>query len=127
MPSTFAALVESRKAWIAEVLEPWCREAPVSELRQTALEWLDIAGKADVDATLWLWAWSRFPGLVYEGLAGINETARVCVTLTDGTVHEGYPDSRRGKQWEFCLIMDNGRESEMLSLDAIADVVRLEE
>ena len=39
---TFEELVASRKAWLAEVLQPWCRAAPLSALRRAELEWTDI-------------------------------------------------------------------------------------
>lgn len=119
---TFTELVESRKSWIREVLEPWCRKAPVAELRKAAAEWLDIAGKADAEATLWTWAWSRFPGLIYEGLSGINETVAVRVELTDGRVLEGYPNARAGQPWELTIITADGTESELVSLDEVVSV-----
>ncbi len=96
MPS-FADLVVSRKAWLAEVLQPWCRAASRKDLLLAEQEWTDIAGKVDPEATLWRWAWSRFPELVHESL-GIEETSEVLVTLKNGPEIRGYPDSRQSKR-----------------------------
>ena len=89
MTLTFADLVESRQQWIAEVLKPWCLAAPWKELFQAEQDWPDIAGQVDARMTLWAWAWSRFPGLVHEGLPGIDETHLVRVSRRDGQVLEG--------------------------------------
>lgn len=102
--SNFSELVRSRRGWIDEVLTPWCRAAARDDLLQAAEEWLDIAGKVDVESTLWTWAWSRFPPLVYEGLPGINETHPVLVTLADGRIVSGFPDSRAGEPGELVLV-----------------------
>ena len=67
-------------------------------------EWWDIAGKVDAESTLWTWAWSRFPVLVYEGLPGLNETNPVQVTLADGRAVSGFPDARAGEPGELVLI-----------------------
>src|SRR5688572_22456133 len=88
----FDDLVASRKRWIAEVLEPWCRGASRKDLLRAAMEWGDIAGRVDENATLWTWAWGRFPDLVYEGLSGVNETREVQVTLKTGEMATGFPD-----------------------------------
>jgi len=90
---SFEELVTSRKAWISDVLQPWCRTASVSALKQAEVEWIDIAGKVAPEKTLWPWAWSRFPDLVHETL-GIEETSEVEVTLQDGRIIRGFPDSR---------------------------------
>ena len=95
---TFADLVASRKAWLADVLTPWCRQAALADLRRAELEWVDIAGKVDPEKTLWYWAWSRFPELVNADLMAIDEARRVTVVLRDGRRFTGYPDSRRSKQ-----------------------------
>ncbi|MCA9080733.1 MAG: hypothetical protein KDA58_09255, partial [Planctomycetaceae bacterium] len=58
---TFDELVASRRAWNETVLKPWCQSASRKELRLAAQEWLDIAGRAAPEFTLWPWAWSRFP------------------------------------------------------------------
>lgn len=130
-PQTFAELAASRREWIANVLHPWCLQASHRELKLAALEWLDIAGKVDADATLWTWAWSRFPALVHEGLAGVNETLEVRVTWTDGTVVEGFPDSRASTNGQLVLLARTGEgtgsyaATEPRSIDEIAAVERL--
>ena len=98
----FDELVSSRKAWIAEVLQPWCRTATLAALKQAELEWLDIAGKVPAEKTLWPWAWSRFPDLVHEAL-GIEETTEVEVSLQDGRTVRGFPDSRASQQGQLIL------------------------
>ena len=62
----FDDLVASRKAWITDFLQPWCRSAPLAALKRAELDWADIAGKVTADKTLWPWAWARFPDLVHE-------------------------------------------------------------
>lgn len=99
---TFDELVVSRKAWLAEVLQPWCRGASLASLKQAELDWTDIAGKVASEKTLWPWAWSRFPDLVHESL-GIEETAEVQVTLRDGRTVHGFPDSRASQQGKLVL------------------------
>lgn len=94
-PSTFEFLAASRRQWIDDVLQPWCRQANLKQLRQAEAEWLDIAGRVDVNATLWTWSWERFDGLTYPDLVGVNETLEVRVRLADGTQVEGFPDSRQ--------------------------------
>jgi hypothetical protein len=101
--TTFAELVASRKSWLGDVLEPWCRAARQKDLRLAELEWVDIAGKVDPGKTLWYWAWSRFPELVQEELAGIDETRRVTITLKDGARYTGYPDARESTQGSLVL------------------------
>ena len=126
--TTFAHLVESRRRWISEVLQPWCRTASRRDLRLAELEWPDIAGRADPQSTLWLWAWGRFPDLVSEGISGIDETWRVRVTLQDGQSCTGYPDSRQSEQGQLVLIGDSPSTGEPLgpfSIDEIVEVVRL--
>ncbi len=98
----FDELVASRKAWIAEILQPWCRTATLAALKQAELEWLDIAGKVAAEKTLWPWAWSRFPDLVHEAL-GIEETTEVEVELQDGRTVRGFPDSRASQQGQLIL------------------------
>ena len=100
--ATFDELVVSRKAWLSEVLQPWCRNASLVSLRQAELEWNDIAGKVAPEKTLWPWAWSRFPELVHESL-GIEESAEVEVTLYDGRTVRGFPDSRASQQGKLVL------------------------
>ena len=75
--STFDDLVASRRNWIDDVLEPWCRTASLADLRKAGSEWGNIAGTVDVESTLWLWAWSRFPDLVNQELSAVDETHEV--------------------------------------------------
>lgn len=106
--TTFAELVASRKAWLADVLEPWCRAAAVRDLKLAELEWGDIAGRADPEKTLWFWAWSRFPAIVHDELAAIDETRLLVVTLRDGRRFEGYPDARQSRQGQLVLLGRDG-------------------
>ena len=127
--ATFDELVASRKAWLSEVLQPWCRSASLISLRQAELEWIDIAGKVAPEKTLWPWAWSRFPDLVHESL-GIEETAEVEVTLHDGRTVRGFPDSRASQQGKLVLwgadeTDDEPRELGPFSIEQIATVKRL--
>lgn len=130
--TTFSDLVASRKEWIESVLKPWCAAAPLIQLRLAEQEWGDIAGRVDPQATLWSWAWSRFPALVSEGLAGINETHEICVALRNGESFEGYPDNRQSTGGRLVLLCrshaDPGRfeESRPISIDEIATVERLD-
>lgn len=98
----FEDLVESRKAWLRDVLQAWCRTASLTALRRAELEWVDLAGKVAPEKTLWPWAWSRFPELVHESL-GIDETNAVEVTLQDGMRICGFPDSRASVQGQLVL------------------------
>ena len=100
--SSFEELVASRKQWLNDVLKPWCQTSSRSELLKAEQEWIDIAGKVDPVKTLWLWAWSRFPDLVHENL-GIEETSELEVTLADGRVFVGFPDSRHSVQGRLIL------------------------
>ena len=127
--STFDELIASRKAWLNEVLQPWCRSASLLALRQAELDWIDIAGKIAPEKTLWPWAWSRFPDLVHESL-GIEETAEVEVSLHDGRILRGFPDSRASQQGKLVLwgadeANDKPRELGPLSIEHIATVKRL--
>ena len=70
--STFDELVASRQRWISEVLQPWCQAASLADLKKAAAEWGAIAGRVDTDATLWTWAWSRFPDLVHDEICERN-------------------------------------------------------
>jgi hypothetical protein len=127
---TFADLVASRKAWLADVLEPWCRQAAHTQLRRAELAWVDIAGKVDPEKTLWYWAWSRFPELLNADLMAIDEARRVTVTLRDGRHVTGYPDLRRSKQGQLIIVTRDpvrpGRSDEHgpFSIDEIATIGR---
>jgi hypothetical protein len=126
--TNFAELVASRREWIDSVLKPWCRGARLADLKRAELDWADIAGRVEPEATLWTWAWSRFPALVHEQLPGINETHEVRVTLKSGRVHAGYPDNRQSKGGRLtllCASTESGRglvETPPISIDDIAAV-----
>ena len=124
---TFDELTASRRKWIEDVLEPWCRAASLGELKKAFAEWGDIAGRVDAEATLWTWAWSRFPELVHEGLAGVNEADGVGVTLKDGREMVGVPDARRSEPGKLLLIPSSpGDDTEPapVSIDAIRSVAK---
>jgi hypothetical protein len=129
--NTFDDLVASRRTWIESVLKPWCRCAPLADLKRAELEWANLAGRIDPQATLWTWAWSRFPGLVHEELPGVDETHEVRVTLKNGETRIGYPDNRQTEGGKLVLLStasDAGRritESGPISIDQIAEVKRL--
>ena len=90
--------------------------------KQTPL--VDIAGKVDENATLWTWAWSRFPDLVYEGLSGVNETREVTVTLNSGETATGFPDARQSTMGQLVLVSSDLRQPQIgpFSIDDIARV-----
>lgn len=124
----FEDLAASRREWIETVLQPWCRRAVLRDLRLAEMDWENIAGRVDPAATLWTWAWSRFPALVHEGLSGIDETAEICVTLKEGTQFTGFPDARQSTQGRLVLgsRTDRGRHEECgpFPIDEIASVER---
>ena len=103
-PITFEDLAEARRNWIASILKPWCQAATRKELLKADAEWLDIAGKVDTDATLWTWAWERFPVLTHADLSLVNETHEVQVTLKSGSKNIGFPDARRSQRGELVLV-----------------------
>ena len=126
----FENLVASRKTWIADVLQPWCRTATLAALKRAEQEWLDIAGKVAAEKTLWPWAWSRFPELVHESL-GIEETSEVEVTLKSGEQLRGYPDARASQQGQLVLwgsdpLETAPRELGPFSIERIASIKRLD-
>ncbi len=127
--STFDELIASRKQWIAEVLETWCRAAKIADLRKADDEWTDIAGNVDTESTLWTWAWSRFPDAVEEGFSGINETSEVVVTLIDGTTVAGYPDARAAEKGYLLLMTtdqqtNDSKEERLFCIDEIESIVK---
>ena len=123
---TFDELVISRKRWIEEILKPWCLSAARKELRLAEMEWGNLAGKVDVQKTLWAWAWSRFPLLVHEGLNGLNETHLVNVTLHSGETFQGYPDARESEHGLLVLLSSNSKDMwGPFSLDDIQDVTEV--
>jgi hypothetical protein len=129
--STFDVLVESRKAWIQAVLRPWCQSASLRELKKADQEWFDIAGKADPKATLWTWAWERFPAIVHPDLPGVHETYEVTVTLRDGRSFTGFPDNRATQKGMLVLVgtnPDGGLTSHgPFCVDDVAAVIRTSE
>lgn len=104
LPPTFEALVASRRAWLADVLKPWCQSAPRAALRLAELEWMDIAGKVSAEKSLWAWAWGRFPDLVHAELNGIDESSAVTVVSKSGQRTTGYPDARESEQGSLVLV-----------------------
>lgn len=129
-PSTFEELVASRRQWIDEILHPWCLTATQKELRQAHMEWLDIAGRVDLNATLWTWAWERFPILTHPDLSGVNETFEVRVELSNGDSYTGFPDSRQSQMGDLILLgrdesSGEAEEHGPFSIDDIAEVERL--
>ncbi len=127
---TFDALVASRKAWISEVLKPWCQAAPRSALRLAELEWGDIAGRVSTEKSLWAWAWGRFPDLVHPELNGIDESSAVTVTLKNGRQVTGYPDARQSEQGQLvilCRAASNSRTTSEgpFAMEDIVSIVRV--
>jgi hypothetical protein len=120
--TTFAELVDSRRAWLADVLIPWCRVASRKDLMRAEQEWTDIAGKIAPERSLWLWAWSRFPALYVEGLGGLEESWAVAVELRDKPPVSGYPDNRASERGQLVIQTTDG-PTDPLSID---DIVRVE-
>ena len=133
MSPTFADLVASRKQWLEQVLKPWCLAAPWKELIQAQQDWPNIAGQVDPQSTLWVWAWSRFPVLVHDGLPGLDETHRIRVTLQDARIREGFPDNRESRCGKLKLLCETKpgsgqfELSEAISIDDIVSVARLDD
>lgn len=100
----FERLATARRQWIETVLRPWCCAAALQELRKAEQEWTDIAGRVDPAATLWTWAWERFPDLVHPELPGVNETHRITISLAEGAEYTGYPDGRRSARGTLILL-----------------------
>ena len=126
-PLNYEAMTASRRAWLDEVLRPWCLQAPVSQLKRAELEWHDLAGRVDPLRTLWLWAWSRFPVLVVDGLSGLEEAYLVMVCLKNGTKATGYPDSRRSLRGQLVILGNDATAQEAsFSLDEILSIERIE-
>jgi hypothetical protein len=128
---SFDELVSARKAWIDDILMPWCQKARRVDLLKAEPEWLDIAGKVTPEKTLWLWAWSRFPELIHESL-GIEETSEVEVHLRDGRSLTGFPDSRKSQRGQLFLWGSDpvtGISSDLgpFSIDEIDSIRRCEE
>ena len=127
---TFEQLAASRRDWINQVLRVWCQQASLQDLRKAALEWFDIAGRADANATLWTWAWERFPVLVHPDLPGVHDTHLIDVLLHDGSRRSGYPDARQSLRGVLVLVGTDVDGSmithDAVSIDQIADVRQAE-
>lgn len=120
-PLSYTGLAASRRAWIDDVLIPWCRSAERKELLKAEADWVNVAGPVDAEATLWTWAWGRFPGLVHPEMGGLDESREVEVRLNDGRTFRGYPDARRSLQGELVLLTAAG-DAGPISIDDVADV-----
>jgi hypothetical protein len=126
--NTFEQLATARRDWIETVLRVWCRQAALKELRKAEQEWFDIAGRADANATLWTWAWERYPDIVHPDLPGVHETYEVTVTLDDGSQVSGFPDGRKSQRG--MLVMAGSGDSGQLvshgpfSIDQVRSAVR---
>jgi hypothetical protein len=125
--SLFSELALSRRHWIDTVLIPWCKAAPRKELLLAEREWIDIAGRPSPEATLWLWAWSRFPVLYDPQLPSINETRAVTVYCLNGNRASGYPDARRSHSGQLHLVDENGKTHGPFSIDEIVRVELVED
>jgi|GEM_PF-2518520 len=122
VPASFEELVQLRRQWIQDSLVPWCRAARRIELLQAEQEWVDLAGRPTPGATLWLWAWQRFPQLCVEGLTTINETCQVQVRLQSGETAQGFPDARNSQRGQLILLCPDNRVAGPFSIDDIVAV-----
>lgn len=118
---SFTDLAASRRAWIDDVLIPWCRTAERKELLKAESDWVNVAGQVDAEATLWTWAWGRFPSLVHPNMGGLDESREVELRLNDGRTLHGYPDARRSFRGELVLLTADG-DAGPFSIDEIVDV-----
>ncbi|QDV31048.1 hypothetical protein Spb1_29850 [Planctopirus ephydatiae] len=126
----FVSLVESRKHWIQQVLRPWCRSAPVTELRLAALNWVDLAGQISPDATLWPWAWERFEGVIHTEL-GFDESRQWKVSLRNGSEASGYINGRLSRGEQIVLVYRDSHSEQLtttspIGLDEISSIRSLE-
>ena len=122
--TTFSDLVASRRAWLADVLIPWCRVATRADLSRAEQEWTEIAGKIAPERSLWLWAWSRFPALYVEGLGGLEESWPVKLVRRDGEIVEGFPDNRASSRDQLVIQTATG-PTDPITIDDIITVERL--
>ena len=120
---SFSDLAASRRAWIDDVLIPWCRTADRKELLKAEADWVNVAGQVDAEATLWTWAWGRFTGLVHPEMRGLDESREVEVRLKNGRVFRGFPDARRSLRGKLVLLTADG-EAGPVSIDDVADVTK---
>lgn len=121
MSASYAELVASRREWIEGVLRPWCRQASPRDLAIADSTWADLAGRVSPQFTLWMWAWSRFPGLVIDELQRFDEAVEVRVTLKDGRAFTGFPDARDSQRDQLAVATRQG-----ISVVALDDVASLE-
>ena len=128
---TFDQLAAARREWIDQILRPWCQQASLKELRKAELEWFDIAGRADTNATLWTWAWERFPAIVHPELPGVHETHFLQVVLHDGVQITGFPDARQSLRGMLVLVGTDPDGATVthnaVSIDQISDVRQAEQ
>jgi len=131
---TYTELVASRKAWIDNVLRPWCEQAGYKDLQLAEGDWPNLAGKVDPQKTLWYWAWSRFPELVHPEISDIDETHALEMELKTGEIHTGYPDARESLHGKLVIqragaAPDTSANPSLLkrvTIDEIATVRRVE-
>jgi hypothetical protein len=127
IPESFEQLAASRRAWIDDVLRPWCQASSIKELRKAEAEWFDLAGRADIGATLWTWAWERFPAITHPDLPGVHETHEVQVTMKNGEALRGYPDARKSIRGTLVLVnMNEVGEFQTLQPVSLDDVAAIE-
>jgi hypothetical protein len=123
---SFEQLAASRRQWISEVLVPWCRQAGLADLREAEHDWLNIAGRVDPAVTLYTWAWSRFPALIHDGMAGLNETQEVRVALRSGELVSGYPDARESSRGQLILTVASEAGFDLLGPSSIDEIAAVE-
>jgi hypothetical protein len=123
---SFEQLAASRRQWLSEVLMPWCRQASLRDLREAEHDWLNIAGRVDPAMTLYSWAWSRFPALIHDGMAGLNETQEVRVELRSGETVVGYPDARESSHGQLVMTAATDVGFDQLGPFSIDDIVAVE-
>lgn len=123
---SFEQLAASRRQWIREILMPWCQQACLRDLREAEHDWLNIAGRVDPAMTLYTWAWSRFPALIHDGIAGLNETQEVRVELRSDEAITGYPDHRESSRGQLVLTAATETGFDLLGPYSIDDIVAVE-
>lgn len=123
--TTFLDLAASRRQWIEEVLRPWCMHARSAELHRAEQEWLDVAGRISPDFSLWMWAWSRYPGLVIADLWRIDEAVELQIELADGRAVTGFADTRQSHQDLLVVLVTADRSSITINLDDIRSLTVL--
>jgi hypothetical protein len=124
MSASYAELVASRRRWIEEVLRPWCRGASVADLLIAEQAWPDLAGQVLPEFTLWMWAWSRFPGLIIDELQRFDEAAEMRLTLKDGQIVAGSPDGRHSERDRLAVSSTSGITYVLLNDVALLEPLR---